>query len=89
MKYMITTLAVILAACALACAGEEKPKTKGLEIVTDTATSVVNKAAAMLEGDLEIKQEIGRDKFRNDYDMDPLGRKIPRGTLKKYDSGVR
>jgi hypothetical protein len=65
------------------------PKTKGLEVVPDTATAVVNKAEALLTGNLDVTMSTGKDKYRDDYDTDPLGRHIPRATLRKYDSGVR
>ena len=56
----------------------EDTKVKGVEIVPDTATAIVNKANALLTGNLECTMTIGKDKYRNDYDMDPQGRKIPR-----------
>gem|GEM_PF-5931489 len=79
-----------------ACAAGQKdactqgPKTEGLiEVVPDTATAVLNKATALLSGKLEFTMAGGKDKYRDDYTFDPQGRRIPRATLKKYDSGVR
>lgn len=79
--------AIIICVCSMAHAADEK--VKGLEVVTDTATAVVNKTTALLTGNLECTMSIGKDKFRDDYTLDPQGRRIPRATLKKFDSGVR
>ncbi|MCX5666219.1 MAG: hypothetical protein NT036_04155 [Candidatus Omnitrophica bacterium] len=78
---------VVASICASLYAAEEK--TKGLEVVPDTVTAIVNKADALITGNLEVNMEIGKDKYRNDYTLDPQGRRIPRATLKRYDSGVR
>jgi len=77
----------IVSICASLYAAEEKAK--GLEIVPDTATSIVNKVEALITGNLEVNMKVGKDKYRDDYTFDPQGRRIPRSTLKKYDSGVR
>lgn len=84
---IIMVFILITGFCSFLYAAEEK--TKGLEVVTDTASAVVNKASALLTGNLECTMSTGKDKYRDDYAMDPQGRKIPRATLKKYDSGVR
>lgn len=85
----ILIIALVFLAGASCFAAEEKVKTQGLEMVPDTATAVVNKATALITGDLECTMTIGKDKYRDDYTLDPQGRRIPRATLKKYDSGVR
>ena len=84
---MIAVLAVIICTCTLLYAADEK--VKGLEVVTDTASAVVNKASALLTGNLECTMTTDKDKYRNDYTFDPQGRRIPRATLGRYDSGVR
>lgn len=85
-----TFIFVIMLTCQVSwMAYAEEARTTGLKIVPDTATAVVNKATALLDGSLECTMTIGKDKHRDDYTTDPLGRRIPRGTLKKYDSGVR
>lgn len=83
----IAVLAVIIGMCQILSAAEEKAK--GLEIVPDTATAVVNKVSALVSGNLECTMTIGKDKYKDDYTFDPQGRRIPTATLKKYDSGVR
>ncbi|MDO8535817.1 MAG: hypothetical protein Q7S30_02240 [Candidatus Omnitrophota bacterium] len=83
----IVILAMVIGACPLLYAAEEK--VAGLEVVTDTATAVVNKTTALLTGKLECTMATGRDKYRNDYTFDPQGRRIPRATLGRFDSGVR
>ena len=80
-------LAVIVCTSSFLYAADEK--VKGLEVVTDTASAVVNKTTALLTGNLEVTMPAGKDKYRNDYTYDPQGRRIPRATLGRYDSGVR
>ena len=88
MRYVsVVVFTVIAGMCASLYAGEEK--TKGLDIVPDTVNAIVSKADALITGNLECTMTIGRDKYRDDYTLDPQGRRIPRSTLKKYDSGVR
>ncbi len=88
MRYVSVVVFVVIAGiCASLYAGEEK--TKGLEIVPDTLTAIVNKADALITGNLECTMTIDKDKYKDDYTYDPQGRRIPRSTLKKYDSGVR
>jgi hypothetical protein len=67
----------------------DEAKVKGVEIVSDTAMAVVNKTEALLAGDLQCTMSTGKSKYRDDYIVNPLGQKMPRGTLKKYDDGVR
>ena len=64
-------------------------ETKGLEMVPETVMAVVNKADALLTGNLKCTMTIDKDKYRDDYTFDPQGRRIPRATLGRYDSGVR
>ena len=88
MRYISAAVFIgIFVICASLYAVEEK--VKGLEIVPDTVTALVNKADALITGNLECTMTIDKDKYRDDYALDPQGRRIPRSTLKKYDSGVR
>ena len=87
MKNSIIFLAVILGICGSGLA--EENKTKGLDIVTDTAVTVIKKTDAFFQGNLEWQMKPGADKYKKDYTVDALGRKIPRATLGKYDSGER
>ena len=70
-------------------AENEKEKVKGLEIVPDTVETVVNKATALLTGNLKCTMTIDKDKYRDDYITTPQGIKMPSKTLGRYDSGVR
>ena len=83
----IVVFVMIVGTCSLLYAADEM--VKGLDIVTDTTAAVVNKASALITGNLECTMAAGKDKYRNDYTFDPQGRRIPRATLGKYDSGVR
>ena len=83
----IAVFVAIVGESSLLYAADEKAK--GLEVVTDTATAVVNKTTALLTGNLECTMTTGKDKYRKDYTFDPQGRRIPRATLGRYDSGVR
>jgi hypothetical protein len=87
--FLIFTCIISSFAFAEDTAGEKTPKVKGIEIVPDTATSVINKVDALLTGDLTCTMSTGRGKYRDDCDTNPLGIKIPRRTLGKYDDGVR
>jgi len=88
MRYLkIAGFLAIAGVCSLLYAADEK--VKGLDLVTDTATAVVNKTTALLTGKLECTMATGKDKYRKDYTFDPQGRRIPRATLGRFDSGVR
>ena len=83
----IAVFVVIVGASSLVYAQDEK--VKGLEIVPDTVTAVVDKATALVTGNLQCTMSIDKDKYRNDYITTPQGIRVPRATLGKYDSGVR
>ena len=82
---MILALMICMSAYAFA----EDAKVKGVEIVPDTAVSVLKKVNAFFTGDLTWTMPSGKDIYRNDYTVNPLGQKTPRSTLGKYDDGVR
>ena len=66
---------------------EEKPKS--LDLVSDTAVTVLKKVNAFFTGNLEWTMPAGGDKYKNYYTVNALGQKVPDSTLKKYDSGNR
>ena len=68
---------------------DEDAKVKGVEVVPDTAVSVLKKLNAFFTGDLTWTMPSGKDIHRDDYTVNPLGQRTPRSTLGKYDDGVR
>jgi hypothetical protein len=68
---------------------KEEPKTKSIEIVPETAVTVLKKVNAFFTGDLTWTMPAGKSKYKDDYTLDPQGNKIPSRTLGKYDDGVR
>ena len=84
----IAGFAMIVGACSLSFA-EEEPKAKGLDVVTDTAIALIHKTNAFFQGNLAWTMTPEKDKYERDYTIDALGRKVPRSTLGKYDSGNR
>ena len=88
MRYMIiAALAVMIWSVVPANAEEEK--VKGVDMVPDTAVTVLRKVNAFFTGNLTWTMPPGKEEYRNDYTFDPQGRRIPRATLGKYDDGVR
>lgn len=88
MRYVnIAVFSIVVWTCSMLYAGEEK--TEGLEVVPDTAVAVLRKVNAFFTGNLEWTMPSGKDIYKDDYTFDPQGRRIPRATLGKYDSGVR
>ena len=83
----IAVFVVTVGMCSLLYAGDEE--VKGLEIVPDTVETVVNKASALLTGNLKCTMTIDKDKYRDDYITTPQGIRVPSRTLGRYDSGVR
>jgi hypothetical protein len=77
----------ILLSNAPVCA--EEPKAKSIEIVPETAVTVLQKVNAFFTGDLTWTMPAGKDISKDDYTVTPQGIKVPRSTLKKYDDGVR
>ena len=75
-----------MGACWLGFA-EEEQKTKGLDIVTDTAIAIIQKANAFFQGHLDWTMQPDASPYKKEYTIDALGRRIPSSTLGKYDSG--
>ena len=67
----------------------EEAKVKGVDVVPETAVTVLKKVNAFFNGDLTWTMPAGKDKYRDDYTTDVTGKRIPRSTLGKYDDGVR
>jgi hypothetical protein len=67
----------------------KEQKAKGVDVVPETAVTVLKKVNAFFTGDLTWTMPAGKDKYRNDYTINPIGNRIPRSTLGKYDDGVR
>lgn len=84
---LAAAIIVILGGCCLANA--EDDKTKGVEMVPETAVTILKKANAFFAGNLEWTMPAGKDKYKNDYTVNAMGNKVPAATLKKGDSGVR
>ena len=67
----------------------EESKVKSVEIVPETAVTILQKVNAFFTGDLTWTMPAGKNEYKNSYTVDPLGNKVPRSTLGKYDDGVR
>jgi hypothetical protein len=84
---MIAVLISVLLSAIMVHA--EDQKVKNLDVVPDTAVTILQKVNAFFAGNLTWTMPAGKDIYRDDYTVDPLGRKIPKSTLGKYDDGVR
>ncbi len=77
-------LAALFVFCGFAEASEDIDGEKiKYDYVTDTAKSIVDKATALITGDLDIQagpQDRGNP---NDYTRDAIGRKVPKSTAVK------
>ena len=89
MRFIIAIAGLMMIAGACGSSFAEEEKAKGLDVVTDTALAIIHKTDAFFQGHLAWTMEPGKDKYCNDYTVDALGRRIPRSTLGKYDSGIR
>lgn len=60
----------------------QEPKVKSLDIVSDTAVTVIRKTSAFFNGNLDITMSSDADKYkyRNEYSVDAIGRKVPKAT---------
>jgi len=67
----------------------EEPKVKSIEVVPETAVTVLKKVNAFFTGDLTWTMPAGKNKYKDNYTVDPLGHRVPSSTLGKYDDGVR
>lgn len=80
---------VMMTACAAAYAQDDKqaPKqdAKGLDMVSDTVSSVFSKANALLSGNLEVTMSKDKDEARaaREFSIDATGRKVPKSTAVK------
>ena len=83
----IAGFAMIIGVCGLGFT--EEPKTKGLDVVSDTAVAIIRKTNAFFQGNLDWTMPQEKDIYKNNYTVDALGRRVPRSTLGKYDSGNR
>lgn len=73
---------MMLAAGFSAHAQDEKQDAKGLDMVSDTVTSVFNKANALLSGTLEVTMSKEEDKAvrAQEYTTNAIGQKVPRSS---------
>lgn len=53
------------------------------DYVTDTAKSIVDKAAALLTGDLDVQAGPQDKSSPKDYTRDAIGRRVPKSTAVK------
>lgn len=88
LRYLIVLILALTIETSISVYAEEA-KVKGIDVVPNTAVTVLKKVNAFFTGDLTWTMPPGKDKYRDDYIIDPLGRRIPRSTLGKYDDGVR
>jgi len=70
-------------------ANAQDDKTKGLDVVSDTAVSIIRKTNAFFQGNLEWTMPTDKNNYKKDYTIDTLGARVPRSTIGKYDSGNR
>lgn len=85
---LVMTLAIFFAGIVFAEEASEN-KVKGVDVVPEAAVSVLKKVNAFFQGDLTWTMPAGKDKYKDDYTVNPLGNKVPSSTLGKYDDGVR
>ena len=88
MRYLIVLILASMIGSGISVCAEEV-RVKGVDVVPDTAVAVLRKVNAFFAGDLTWTMSPDKDRYRDDYTVDPLGRRIPRSTLGKYDDGVR
>jgi len=75
---------IVIALCSLCHAEDQKAaKVKGLEIVSETANAVVDKADALLTGNLEItmSNKKNQESDKRNYTRDVMGTKVPKNTI--------
>lgn len=95
MKYVMISIMTLTLLTAVQANAEDQaptaqqPKTKGVEVVPETATAILQKASALLTGDLTVTMPPAENKDKNGYTVTPQGIKVPKATLGKYDNGVR
>ena len=81
MRYkIIAVLVLIMGMCRSVYAEEEQPKGP-VDVTSETAVSILQKANALLTGNLEITMEEDRDKYNKDnYTVNALGERVPKST---------
>lgn len=80
MRYPVIVIsALIIGICVLAYA-DEGNKAKGLEMVSEMATTAVDKVNALLTGNLEITMSGGSDTNKNEYTTNAIGQRVPVST---------
>jgi hypothetical protein len=75
--------ALIISVAACVDAEDTKPKEpKGLDVVPDTAVTVIQKTNAFFQGNLEITMSGDKDKNKNknNYSVNAIGQKVPKLT---------
>ena len=88
MKYTAAVILTLMIGMNTAVHAEDA-KIKGVDVVPETAVSVLKKVSAFFNGDLTWTMSACKDKYKDDYTVNPQGIRIPRSTLGKYDDGVR
>ena len=79
----IASCALILGVSVYVNAEDAKPKkVKGLDVVSDTAVTVINKTNAFFQGNLEItmSKDPDKNKNKNNYSVNAIGQKVPKST---------
>lgn len=72
---------LIIIMCELTYAENAKPE--GLEVAPNTVVAVLRKLGAFFTGNLEWTMSPDKKIKKEDYTIDPLGREVPRSTLKE------
>ncbi|MFH1189915.1 MAG: hypothetical protein V1682_04425 [Candidatus Omnitrophota bacterium] len=90
MRYKIMILAMLITVVvALPSYTEEEEeeeqqqpqqKAKGLDMVSDTVTTVLGKANALLAGKLELTMSADKPNTEDQFTTDAIGRKVPKST---------
>ena len=83
MKYGITFFALIIGLCVQAYAADEKQDAKGLDMVSDTVSTVFNKANALLSGNLEVTMSKDKADTSGQYTTNAIGQRVPKATAVK------
>ncbi len=82
MRKFVMVLALIVGLSITVYAADEK-KVKGIEVVPETVTAVVDKTNALLSGKLEFTMTEDRSKYNKKYTVNALGNKVPASTVTK------
>lgn len=63
----------------------EEVKPVGLDVAPNTVITILRKLGAFFTGNLEWTMSPDKNIKKDNYTTDPLGREVPRSTLKKDD----